>query len=448
VSVLVFEERTYEDNELQKVNFALEIVEHYPDDKFLIFSHTKRTGEFMKKALQGVGIECEFHNADLEKKKRVDLEKKFKSDKDFRVIVATSTVAWGVNLPARRVIVLGIHRGLDEVATYDVSQMVGRSGRPAYDPAGDAYILLPERTFDMHKERLKKPQLVKSQMLEQNGGQYKILAFHIVSEIFQENIQTREDVKDWFSRSLACWQTDQLPDEIIDHTLDSLKKCGAVWEENGYLTVTSVGKIASMFYFSPFDVADLKKNFSLVFDQRKEDDDLWVSMALGNLDTHRFGIVSRNEREEMSAYANLLTLTFGKSTIWEPAIKASYVYNLLLNGANSSYLASISRNFQFDFPRLMQVLQALDGFGGRWGKKKWFDTLELRIKYGVKAHLVNLCQLPNVGKARAMKLWHAGIRSFNAVAANSSKVRSTLKLNTEKTQQIISEAKKLALFSF
>ena len=38
-----------------------------------------------------------------------------------------------MNMPARRVIVLGVHRGLTEVDTYDIMQMVGRSGRlPAF----------------------------------------------------------------------------------------------------------------------------------------------------------------------------------------------------------------------------------------------------------------------------------------------------------------------------
>ena len=45
-------EGTYERNELQKIETAAQIVDYYPEDKFLIFVHTKRTGELMKQALQ------------------------------------------------------------------------------------------------------------------------------------------------------------------------------------------------------------------------------------------------------------------------------------------------------------------------------------------------------------------------------------------------------------
>lgn len=66
----------------------------------------------------------------MDKDKRIKLEKKFKEDPKFRVVIATSTLAWGCNLPARRVIILGVHRGLTLVDNFDIWQEVGRAGRP------------------------------------------------------------------------------------------------------------------------------------------------------------------------------------------------------------------------------------------------------------------------------------------------------------------------------
>ena len=80
-------DKKYEDRELQKVAHALQIVEDYPDDKFLVFSHTKRTGRHMKTALERAGINCGYHNADLTKAKRLRLERDFKEDPDLRVWV-------------------------------------------------------------------------------------------------------------------------------------------------------------------------------------------------------------------------------------------------------------------------------------------------------------------------------------------------------------------------
>ena len=438
-------EYTYDDNEQQKVNMALQIVEYYPNDKFLIFAHTKKTGHLMKDALNSAGVKTEFHNADLDKTNRTKLEKNFK-ESDLKVLVATSTLAWGLNLPARRVIILGVHRGLDEVATYDVWQMIGRAGRPAFDPVGDAYILLPERTYDIHKDKIKKPQPIVSQMLDQDGGHHKVLAFHLVSEIHQELIKTRDDIQHWYKRSLACFQANELDDIIVDGVIDSLRKCGAIWEEDGVFTVTSVGKIASLFYYSPFDVSDLKKNFTLLFDDRKEDDDFNLAVALANLDTHRLGIVSKAEREEMSAFVNAIGVKFGRNVLKESVIKIAFAYHQLINGISNPLFASVTRTIQFDFPRLNQVLQAIDGFTSKWDKKQWFEELQLRVNYGVKGPLVHLCQLPHVGKVRANKLYNAGIKAIVDVVNNPDVVRKASGLKQDKVEEIISEARRL-LFS-
>lgn len=58
----------------------------------------------------------------------------------LRVLVATSTLSSGVNLPARRVLVRCPPRsGAADVLMY--RQMVGRAGRMGKDTAGSALIL-------------------------------------------------------------------------------------------------------------------------------------------------------------------------------------------------------------------------------------------------------------------------------------------------------------------
>lgn len=323
-----------------------------------------------------------------------------------------------------------------------VTHNCGRAGRPQFDPAGDAYVLLPEKTFDMHKERIKKPQMIQSQMLAQVGNHHKVLAFHLVSEIHQENIKNREDLHHWYKRSLACFQANDLNDYIIDNTLDLLKKYGAIWEEDGNLTVTSVGKIASLFYYSPFDVSDLKRNFEQLFNEHKQDDDTWLAIALANIDTHKIGIVSRNEREEMSLFANQVRTKY-PGVVLDPCAKVAYVYNQLLHGVSNPVFASLTRTLQFDFPRLNQVLQSIDGFTGKWAKKDWFRELQLRISYGVKGPMVVLCSLPNIGKVRATKLWNAGIHSLLDVVVDPARVKKLTGLTSDKVDELVLEAKTL-----
>jgi helicase len=168
--------------------------------------------------------------------------------------VATSTLAWGLNLPARRVIVTGVHRGLFEVENYDIQQMVGRAGRPKYDPRGDAYILVPESDKDEWIARLKKKPPIKSTLLDFVGKaenpHYKKLAFHIVAEIHQGNVKTKDGFHEWFKKSLAHFQDQAFDDRSVDRTIELLEMFKAIFNEGDEYECSAIGKIASMFYYS------------------------------------------------------------------------------------------------------------------------------------------------------------------------------------------------------
>lgn len=379
--------------------------------------------------------------------------KKIKCNKNFYDIevannnnyVADGFISHNCNLPARRVIILGMHRGISEVETYDIWQMAGRAGRPGFDPRGDVYILVPESKEDKHRARLQNPQNIDSKLLDNVGGHYKTLAFHIVSEIHHGRIKTKEDVKDWYSKTLANFQSKGLNDSILNSTIELLIKCGAIKEEDGIYKVTSVGMVSSMFYYSPFDVADLRKNFMALFKSDHENEDLWISMALGNVDSIKMGIVSRSEREDMSSYQSQINRIFGKDTFLETAVKGGFAYYSAMNGSNSGSVATTMRMLQWDFPRLMQVINAIDSFGCKWGKSSYFKELQSRVLYGVKSELVDFVKLPDIGKVRAERLWSLGFRSLQDIVNKSEVVRNALNFKQDKVDEIVKEAKKLIL---
>lgn len=439
--------RNYDLGEELKIEKAMELVEAYPDDKFLIFAHTKRTGEAMRRELEANRIEAQFHNADLESEARAEVENRFRNDPKLRVIVATSTLAWGLNLPARRVIILGVHRGLSEVESHDIIQMVGRSGRLGIDPMGDAYILIPESNHREWRKKLSTPTRIESQLLEKVGNKgkekHKTLAFHLVSEIHQGYIKTTDDVHTWYKRSLAYFQNKTLEETVVDNTLELLKKCGAIVEDQGVLVTRPIGKISSMFYFSPFDVSDLYFNFKNLFEQGWEDDDYRLSLALGNVDSQKSNIVSRAEKEEVSMYASKVRLM--SNFLMDGAIKAGFCYFSLLNGTNAQACAGIQRNLQFDFARVSQVLQALDGFS-QWDQSGFLKMLESRIASGVPAHLLDICRLPNIGRVRATKLYDAGFKTVEEIAdADPARIKEILNFKKENFETLMKNAKAIAL---
>lgn len=162
-------------------------------------------------------------------------------------------------------------------------------------------------------------------------------------------------------------------------------------------------------------------------------------MALGNVDTQRGGICSKSEKEEMAAYANAVTKRLGRG-IPDPVIKAGHAYYQLLNDMNTGGSAGFKRGLQFDFPRLNQVIQAIDTMFGGWHKKQFFKFLELRVAYGVKPEMAHLCKVANIGKVRAEKLWKAGLRNFQQIANNPALVSSVLKMKPDKVQEIVDSA--------
>jgi len=436
---------SYELTEEYKVAKAVDIVRNYPDDKFLVFVHSKSTGERVKKALVDAKVECEFHNADLDKDKRHEVEKKFKYGK-LRVIIATSTLAWGCNFPARRVVITGVHRGMNEVETYDIFQMAGRAGRPGYDPRGDVYILLPDNNAEHHEDRLSSPKDIESQLLSYSGKaedpHYKTLAFHLVSEIHHGQISTLKDIHHWYGKSLAYFQYNDLEDSIVDKTMDLLMRVGAVKEVDGKYEVTSVGKVSSMMYYSPFDVADLRRNFKFLFGNGLHINDMAVALALGNVDSIRMGFVTRAEKDEMEDFASKVQNAFGGGYL-ESSIKGAYSYYCLLNGYTLGPFNAMARGLQMDFERLASVLNMLDSMAAKWNRRDFFNNLSLRIAYGVRPELIDLCKVPNVGKVRAERLYAAGIRKPADMLKNPQVVKKILNMKDEKVMEILKAAKSL-----
>ena len=124
-----------------------------------------------------------FHHAGLSYKLREIVESSFKEGK-LKLITATPTLAAGINLPARTVIVRDLTRFSDGYSSYistmEVEQMMGRAGRPKYDREGFAYIYCSTKTaFEKGHEYFRgELEPIKSFM-----GQEKLMRFNILALI-------------------------------------------------------------------------------------------------------------------------------------------------------------------------------------------------------------------------------------------------------------------------
>lgn len=412
---------------------CIQLVNRYFSDKFIIFVHSKAVGNFILNALQNKGIDSAFHNANLNKQQREEIENKFKNDKNLRVLVATSTLAQGLNLPARRVVIAGVHRGPEIVPSYDILQMCGRAGRPAFDTQGDAYVLFPENNrIDLEKFCLS-PLQVRSQMLiTSNSGDYATLAFHLLAEIHDGRVKNLQQANDWMNKSLAVHQNMRMRITLLEETFDKLIKAGILQKDevNGEYSLTSLGRVSVMFYISPYSVASWSKNFSQIF-KKENPHDIEVCLALANISDNFIGAISKEDKLIMGKFLENVTKLGGKS-FSDGVIKNAFIYYRLLFGNVEPKYFSLSKTLQQDFPRISATLQAIDSWAKKWNKADFFKVFAKRIQHGVPARLLDLIDIKGIGKIKAEKLYDAGFKTKTDIKNNldaASKIAGIKKEN-------------------
>ena len=84
-----------------------------------------------------------FHNSHLRSDERRVIEEHFRRrDSSLRVIVATTTLAMGVNTPASAVVIVGLeHPGPTPYSVAEYKNIVGRAGRLGYAERGASYLI-------------------------------------------------------------------------------------------------------------------------------------------------------------------------------------------------------------------------------------------------------------------------------------------------------------------
>ncbi|KAH9778123.1 DExH-box ATP-dependent RNA helicase DExH14 [Citrus sinensis] len=198
-----------------------------------------------------------------------------------QVLVCTSTLAWGVNLPAHLVIIKGTEYYDGKTKRYvdfpitDILQMMGRAGRPQYDQHGKAVILVhePKKSFYKKVELevfLYEPFPVESSLRDQ-------LHDHFNAEIVSGTIFHKEDAVHYLSwtylfRRLAInpayygledTEAEGLSSylsRLVQNTFEDLEDSGCVKMTEDSVEPTMLGTIASQYYLSYVTVSMFGSN--------------------------------------------------------------------------------------------------------------------------------------------------------------------------------------------
>lgn len=120
-------------------------------------------------------------------------------ERKVNVLVATSTLAAGVNTPARAVIVRDTSIGPQPMEVSMVQQMFGRAGRAGQESEGWSFLLTTADETARWRQRLSDGYTIRSGI--QSG-----IADHLLGEIVQGHVRTLRQAEQWWISTLAYHQ--------------------------------------------------------------------------------------------------------------------------------------------------------------------------------------------------------------------------------------------------
>ena len=321
----------------------------------------------LRLALQfGIGV----HHAGLVDSDRRLAHQLFQDGK-VQILVATSTLAWGVNLPAYLVIIKGTQffdakiEGYRDMDLTDILQMMGRAGRPAYDTSGVAIVFTKAAKKVFYKHFLNLGFPVESSL-------HKVLADHIGAEISSGTISTRQEALNFLTWTFLYRRahnnpsyygiTDTSPAGVstylaglIDSTVQSLVESRCVVEKGDDLVATPFLDISSYYYLSHRTIRRVVCGVNNSFSFR---DCLKLLCGATEYDE----LATRHGEEliniEMSRSMKYPAEDMEKEFIWDPHVKAY----LLLQAFMSRIELPIADYAQDTIAILDQSLRILQAF--------------------------------------------------------------------------------------
>ncbi|MFF0531163.1 DEAD/DEAH box helicase [Nocardia amikacinitolerans] len=194
-------------------------------------------------------------------------EHKKEAEQGFRareldVLVATSTVAAGVNMPARAVVVQDTEVGMKPIDVATVQQMFGRAGRVGTgERQGWAFLLVDETERAAWQRKLLTGFRVNSQI-------HSSLAEHVLAEAVQGRIRSVSDAERWWRQTLSYHQggRDMTPlRQAIGFLLDSdfLQRDQRIGDTESF-SPTELGTVTARLMVSPVVCHSLRQKLSSI----------------------------------------------------------------------------------------------------------------------------------------------------------------------------------------
>jgi helicase len=396
-----------------------------------------------------------FHHAGLAPSSREIVESSFRKGV-IKLLSATPTLAAGVNLPARRVVIASILRYDSEygrnlpISVLEYKQLCGRAGRPQYDTSGEAIIVSEfganaEELYDHYV--LGSPEPLRSQLSSDNA-----IRFHLLSNIATVPGMKKPEIHDLFSRTLFARQYRSATVEFkVESALEYLEQEELVKSRNDRYIATDFGRRTSLLYINPVTAVKFREalqglehtaatKHALGFLHVITDSpDFYPKLSLRKTDYDHLSILIQRRGNELlypiSEYD--CSRSFWALCWWiEETTEKVLSDKIGVEPGDMHRIVEMANWLAYSLYEVAKVLRRGDLMPELY-------NLRTRIRYGVKEELLPLVVLEGIGRVKARALYNAGFTDVAKIAnASQAKLASVPKIGPTVADKLKHQLKK------
>ncbi|MFA5102540.1 MAG: DEAD/DEAH box helicase [Candidatus Thermoplasmatota archaeon] len=369
-----------------------------------------------------------FHHAGLESSQRRLVEQGFK-DHRIKCIVATPTLAAGVNIPARRVIIRDLWRydenfGMAPIPILEYKQQAGRAGRPRYDTVGEAITIAKDS--NQRDQIFYNYILADTEPIYSKLGSQSALRMHLLAAVATQFVHSADEMYRFIQSTFYAYQTDEFTiKKEVDVAVEFLREHQLIEETEDQYLATLFGTRTSSLYIDPLSAIQLKT--ALERSNEKEATPLSFLHAIcATPDLRslylRGSDVWVEEKADCVKHSLLLDVPLASSDEYEWFLSDLKTALLLEDWIDERPYDALVQKYNIwpgDVHSVVEMaewlLHATREFARMYNFSCVSDVSDLliRVQNGCKEELLNLVSLKGIGRVRARSLYHEGFHSVN-----------------------------------
>ncbi|MEM5877950.1 MAG: DEAD/DEAH box helicase [Candidatus Aenigmatarchaeota archaeon] len=370
-----------------------------------------------------------FHHAGLIGKQKKIIEDNFRKG-IIKAIVATPTLAQGVNTPSHRVIIRDVKRfyagiGARYIPVFEYKQMAGRAGRPEFNSEGESILIAKneEEAFELTERYING----ESEEIQSKLALEPVLRMHVLALISSGFVKNLSQLYDFFRQTFYAHQYGDISglDVRIERILERLIEFGFVVRINDDLKPTKIGKRISELYIDPLT----GHTFVEALNKKVETNNFgYLQLISSCLEMKPLLSLTTKDIEEVEEkfMQNEKHFMTNVPKEWEDeyeefmqSIKTALVIDDWINenseddilnkrGVTPGELRTRLTNADW----LLYSLSELALLLGFKESIRDLRKLRIRVKHGIKEELIPLIKLQGVGRVRARNLYSHNLKTL------------------------------------